>query len=210
TPLMRYFVLETPMDNLVTDAIRWKYKPDIALSNGFRFCQPLAVPPSGKAPITREFLYNMLPLDSITREAWVTGTQLNNWLEKELENAFAPDPAKRFGGWFVRFSGMQVNFTIGNPAGKRVNSILIGGQPMEPDREYRIVACEREGDPIDTLCRIEKVLRPVTLDKTTHQVLEEYLAIHSPVAPVLEGRAVATDQPATLLTQLQGKGYVFR
>ena len=210
TPLMRYFVLETPMDNLITDAIRWKYNPDIALSNGFRFCQPLAVPPSGKAPITREFLYNMLPLDSITREAWVTGQQLKDWLEKELENAFAPDPAKRFGGWFVRFSGMEVNFTIGNPAGKRINSILIGKQPMDPDQEYRVVACEREGDPADTLCRIEKVMRPATLDKTTHQVLEEYLAVHSPVAPMLEGRAVATDQPATLLTQLQGTTYRFR
>ena len=210
TPLMRYFVLETPMDNLITDAIRWKYQPDIALSNGFRFCQPLAIPSSGKAAITREYLYNMLPLDSITREAWVTGRQLNEWLEKELENAFAPDPAKRFGGWFVRFSGMEVSFTIGNPAGKRVNSILIGKQPMDPDREYRVVACEREGDPADTLCRIEKVLRPLTLDKTTHQVMEEYLAVHSPVSPRLEGRAVATDQPATLLTQLQGTTYQFR
>ena len=30
TPLVRYFVLETPMDNLITDAIQWKFKPDIA------------------------------------------------------------------------------------------------------------------------------------------------------------------------------------
>jgi len=210
TPLMRYFVLETPMDNLITDAIRWKYKPDIALSNGFRFCQPLAVKNNGAANITREFLYNMLPLDSITREAWVTGRQLKEWLEKELENAFAPDPSKRFGGWFVRFSGMQVNFTIGNPAGKRVNQVTISGVPMEENREYRVVACEREGDPTDTLCRIEKVMRPSTLDKTTHQVVEEYLRIHSPVSPVQEGRAVATDQPATLLTQLQGTTYQFR
>ena len=150
------------------------------------------------------------PPDSITREAWVSGRQLLDWLERELENAFAPDPSKRFGGWFVRFSGMQVNFTIGNPAGKRVNSVTIGGQPLDETREYRVVACEREGDPSDTLCRIEKVRRPVTLDKTTHQVLEEYLALHSPVSPVLEGRAIATDQPATLLTQLQGTTYQFR
>lgn len=38
TNLVRYFVLENPMDNLITDAIHWKFKPDIALSNGFRFC----------------------------------------------------------------------------------------------------------------------------------------------------------------------------
>ena len=41
TPLLRYFVIETPMDDLITDAVMWKAKPDIALSNGFRFCPPL-------------------------------------------------------------------------------------------------------------------------------------------------------------------------
>ena len=48
TPLVRYFVIETPMDNLLTDAIYWKFKPDIALSNGFRFCQPLAIDPKNR------------------------------------------------------------------------------------------------------------------------------------------------------------------
>ncbi|HET6721549.1 MAG TPA: metallophosphoesterase, partial [Chitinophagaceae bacterium] len=41
TPLVRYYVIETPMDNFITDALMWKFKPDIALSNGFRFCPPL-------------------------------------------------------------------------------------------------------------------------------------------------------------------------
>ncbi|MBK7309401.1 MAG: bifunctional metallophosphatase/5'-nucleotidase [Sphingobacteriaceae bacterium] len=65
TPLVRYFVLETPMDNLITDAIKWKFKPDIALSNGFRFCQPQNVDArTGLANITNEFLWNMLPVNS--------------------------------------------------------------------------------------------------------------------------------------------------
>ena len=132
TPLMRYFVMESPMDNLITDAIHWKLKPDIALSNGFRFCQPLAVDPkSGKASITREFLWNMLPVDSEAKTGYVTGRQLWDWLEQELQNAFAPDPARRFGGWFVRFAGMEVNFTIGNAFGKRVNWVKVKGEPKE-------------------------------------------------------------------------------
>src|SRR5687768_18207273 len=36
TPLVRYYIIETPMDNFLTDAIMWKFQPDIALSNGFR------------------------------------------------------------------------------------------------------------------------------------------------------------------------------
>lgn len=211
TPLVRYFVLETPMDNLITDAMMWKFQPDVALSNGFRFCQPLAVDPKkGKTAITREFLWNMLPVDSEIKTGYATGKQIWDWLEKELQNAFAPDPGKRFGGWFVRFKGMEVNFTIANETGKRVNWVKIGGQPIDLNKEYRLTACEREGDPDDVLCRLEGVKNPQNLHILMHDVIEEYLSIHSPVAPKIEGRATATDQPQTLLTQLQGTTYEFR
>ena len=211
TPLVRYFVLETPMDNLITDAVMWKFKPDIALSNGFRFCQPLAVPQGAqKVAITNEFLWNMLPVDSTAKKGEVTGQQILEWLEKELENAFAPDPSKRFGGWFVRFAGMEVNCTIGKPKGQRVNTVKIKGQPLDKNKMYTIVACEREGDPNDTLCRIEKVSNPVATQNSLHDVITEYLAATPLVAPKLEGRTIATDKPATLLTQLEGTTYNFR
>ncbi len=211
TPLVRYFVMETPMDNLISDAIKWKFKPDIALSNGFRFCQPLAVDPkTGVATITKEFLWNMLPVNSEAKTGIVTGKQVWDWLEKELQNAFAKDPSKRFGGWFVRYNGMEVNFTIGNEFGKRVNSVKVGGEPIDLAKEYSIVACEREGDPDDTLCRIEHVKNPKKSPLLMHDVIIEYLKNHSPVAPKIEGRATATDEPQTLLTQLKGTTYEFR
>ncbi len=211
TPLVRYFVMETPMDNLITDAIKWKFKPDIALSNGFRFCQPLAVDPkTGVATITKEFLWNMLPVNSEAKTATVTGKQVWDWLEKELQNAFAKDPTKRFGGWFVRYNGMDVNFTIGNEFGNRVNTVKIGGAPLDLLKEYSIVACEREGDPDDTLCRIEHVKNPKKSPLLMHDVIIDYLKEHSPVAPKIEGRAIATDEPQTLLTQLKGTSYEFK
>ncbi|MDZ7648533.1 MAG: 5'-nucleotidase C-terminal domain-containing protein [Cytophagales bacterium] len=104
--MVRYYVIENPMDNMITDALMWKLKPDIALSNGFRFCPPL-VPDKekGYAEITNDFLWSMLPVDSNARQASVTGKQIWNWMEKELHNVFASDPAKRFGGWVIRFKG---------------------------------------------------------------------------------------------------------
>ena len=211
TPLVRYFVMETPMDNLITDAIKWKFKPDIALSNGFRFCQPLAVDTkTGVATITKEFLWNMLPVNSEAKTGIITGQQLWDWLEKELQNAFAKDPSKRFGGWFVRFNGMEVNFTIANETGKRVNWVKVAGQPIDLTKEYSIIACEREGDPDDTLCRVEHVKNPKRLSMLMHEIIEEYLKVNSPVSPKLEMRATATDEPNTLLTQLRGTTYEFR
>ncbi len=152
----------------------------------------------------------MLPVDSEAKMGKVSGQQLWDWLEKELHNAFAKDPSKRFGGWFVRFSGMEVNCTISNELGKRVNWVKVNGESLQLEKYYSVVACEREGDPDDTLCRIEKVKEPKKLGANLHQVIEEYLAVHSPVAPVLQNRVTATDQPATLLTQLQGTTYQFR
>jgi 2',3'-cyclic-nucleotide 2'-phosphodiesterase (5'-nucleotidase family) len=211
SPLLRYYVLETPMDNFITDALMWKFKPDIALSNGFRFCPPL-VPDSktGVAEITEDYLWSMLPVDSEAKMGTITGKQLWDWMEKELHNAFAKDPGQRFGGWVVRFKGMEVNFTIGNEPGKRVNRINVKGKPVDFAKTYTFVACEREGDPDTTICRIDGVAAPTRLNYTLHQVIKEYLSKHSPISPKLEGRATATDAPNTLLTQLMGVGYEFR
>ena len=211
TPLMRYYVIETAMDNFITDAIMWKFNPDIALSNGFRFCPPL-VPDAqkGEADITVDYLWNMLPVDSEAKTGKITGKQLLGWMEKELQNAFAKDPGKRFGGWVVRFKGMEVNFTINNEFGKRVNWIKVGGKPLDIEKIYSFVACEREGDPDTTICRVEGVSEPKKLGASLHSVIEEYLKVHSPISPKLEGRCTATDAPNTLLTQLMGVGYEFR
>ncbi|WP_276503018.1 bifunctional metallophosphatase/5'-nucleotidase [Terrimonas pollutisoli] len=210
TPLVRYYVIETPMDNFITDAIMWKFKPDIALSNGFRFCPPL-VPDmqTGMADITIDYLWSMLPVDSEAKRGMISGKQLWNWMETELQNAFAKDPAQRFGGWVVRFKGMEVNFTIANEFGKRVNWIKVGGKPIDLNKEYTFIACEREGDPDTTICRAEGVKEPRKLNATLHSVIEEYLAKNSPIAPRLEGRCSATDAPNSLLTQLVGFGYEF-
>lgn len=211
TPLVRYYVNETPMDNFITDAIMWKFKPDIALSNGFRFCPPL-VPDAktGVADINMDYLWSMLPVDSEAKRGEITGKQLWDWMEKELQNAFAKDPAKRFGGWVIRFKGMEVNFTIANELGKRVNWIKIKGKALSLTKRYSFVACEREGDPDTTICRVDNVATPKRLGSTLHSVIQEYLAVHSPIAPTLEGRITATDAPNTLLTQLMGFGYEFR
>jgi sulfur-oxidizing protein SoxB len=213
TTLVRYYVIENPMDNLITDALMWKFKDanvDVVVSNGFRFCPPLvADPKKGYAEITNDFLWSMLPVESDVKMGEVSGAQLLEWMEKELHNVFAKDPAKRFGGWVVRFKGMEMNFTMNNDLGKRVNWITINGQPLDKKKQYTMLACERDGDPDDTLCRLEKVKNPRKPGFTLHGIMREYLAAHPIVAPKVEGRATATDAPSTLLSQLEGYNYTF-
>jgi hypothetical protein len=140
----------------------------------------------------------------------VTGTQIRGWLERELENVFAPEAAARFGGWFVRYQGMKVRFRIRAAMGNRVQEVMIGGRPLEAERVYSMLACEREGDPVDTMCRMRGVAKPRRVNVKLHQVMEDYLARFSPVAPVIEGRAVAVDAPGPLLSQVEGSPYRFR
>lgn len=210
-PLYRYFVVENTIDTLIIDALFWKAGTEIALSNGFRFCPPRSTPgPDGLIPITEGFMFDMLPVDAQVRTARVTGEQLQKWLEKELNNVFAKDAGKRFGGWVVKFKGMEVTFNAFGEAGKRVQSVTVGGQPLDPKRVYSIAACERDGDPPTMLCRIPDVTDGKNTPYTLHTVLREYLAQHSPVDPRPHGYAKALDAPATLLSQVTGVEYVFR
>ncbi len=210
-PLYRYFVVENTIDTLVLQALKWKMEDvDIALSNGFRFCPPRVTPDStGNIPITQGYLFDMLPVDSFVRTGEVTGQQLLNWLEKELNNVFAKDASQRFGGWVVKFQGMEVSFRAFGEQGKRVETVLVAGQALDPLKTYKISACEREGDPEDMLCRIKGVQHPQTTPFTLHSVLREYLAAHSPVTPTPPLSARVLDAPQTLLTQVTGVDYQF-
>ena len=208
-PLYRYLIVENAMDNMITDAMRWKTGVDISLSNGFRFGNPI-VPQNGEpAQITRNDLWNMLPIDDYVKTGKVSGSQLMEWLEKETHNVFAQNPTERFGGWFVRFSGMEVRFNSIAEKGNRVESVLINGKPLEINKMYTISACTREGDPDDMLCRMRNVQDVETQPFTMHEAVMEYLEKFSPVSPIIDGRAIATDLGPINFSTMPGTNYQF-
>jgi 2',3'-cyclic-nucleotide 2'-phosphodiesterase (5'-nucleotidase family) len=211
-PLYRYFVIENTIDTLITDALRWQMPDvDLVLSNGFRFCPPRSTPDAtGNIPITSGYLYDMLPVNSPVRVAEATGAQIKAWLEKELHNVFAEKASERFGGWVIKFNGMKVEFKAFAPKGQRVQSVKIGKKPLDPAKVYRLSACERDGDPMDMLCRIKGVQNASNKPFSLHDVMRNYLKAKGPVSPKPHGNAVVLDAPQTLLTQVTGVPYEFR
>lgn len=211
-PLYRYFVVENPIDTMILNGLKWKFPEiDIVLSNGFRFCPPRATPDqSGNIPITNGFIFDMLPVDSTIRTAKTSGKQIKDWLEKELNNVFAKDASKRFGGWVVKFKGMEITFNAFGETGKRVQTVNVKGAPIDDSKLYSILACERDGDPEDMLCRMKGVVEPKNTTSTLHTVMIDYLKNNSPVTPTPAKSAKALDAPDTLLTQVTGVDYVFR
>lgn len=209
TPLYRYLTVENPMDNMITDAARWKTGADISISNGFRFGNPI-VPENGEpAPITRANLWNLLPVNEKVKTGKATGKQITDWLESEMHNAFAQNSTERFGGWLVRFSGMEVHFNSQNPKGQRIKSVTVKGEPLREDKYYTISACVRPGDPLDNLCRMPDVKDVEVKDYTIHELVEEYLKKHSPVSPELEGRAYCEFLGPNSFSTVPGTDYEF-
>ncbi|WP_114783293.1 bifunctional metallophosphatase/5'-nucleotidase [Botryobacter ruber] len=210
TPLYRYLVVENAMDNMITDALRWKTGADIAISNGFRFSTPIVPDATGKAAITYSDVWNMLPVNENVKTGKATGQQLHDWMEQELHNVFAHKPLERFGGWVIRFSGMEMTFNANAPKGQRVQSITVGGKPLDLQREYTLAACRRSGEPDHMLCRMPHAREPQVMNYTVHDVLEDYLKNHGTVAPATDGRAKALDLDTPVLSQLPKVDYKFR
>lgn len=208
-PLYRNMVVENTIDTLIVDALKWKVNTEVVLSNGFRFCPPRVPDASGKVAITEGYLFDMLPVDATVRVGKATGQQLVDWLEKELQNVFAQDATKRFGGWVVRFKGMEVEFKAFERVGQRVKKVMIGDKPLELEKTYTIAACERDGDPADMLCRMKGVKEASNTSYTLHSVMKEYLKEFSPVSPKLRQAAKVLDAPQTLLSQVHGVDYQF-
>ena len=196
TPLMRYDVLESTTDDFVTDAVREIGGADIGFSNGFRFAPPL---PAG--PITEGDLWNILPLDARMKKGWVTGKELHDYLESELELVFSPDPWNLSGGWGPRASGMEMLFAARAPVGARLRAVKVNGVPIADTTKYTLAGCERAGEPLDVICRLKGAHDPVVLPMTVHQALRQYLTKHPVIAPTREGRAKAVDLPAVVFSQ---------
>lgn len=195
--LARYAVVETTLDNLLSDALREATGTEIALSNGFRFGSPVL-----PGTLREKDLWSFYPVVTRLMTGKVTGRQLRDFWEREIENAFARDARKRFGGWLPRPSGMEVRFDSSADAGKRVLEIWIHGEPLDDDRLYTLTACEREGDKPDTLCRIPNAKDTRLLEIDAHDAVRAYLARHPDAKRALEKRVVAIDIPDVLRTQL--------
>jgi 2',3'-cyclic-nucleotide 2'-phosphodiesterase (5'-nucleotidase family) len=196
TVLMRYDLLESSADDFVADAVREIAKADVGLTNGFRFGAP--IPPGA---ITEADLWNLLPMDARMKRGWITGKELRDYLENELEMVYAKNPLKLNGGWGPRAAGMRFVFNARAKHGHRIVSITIGGREVEADGRYTIAGCERDGEPLDVVCRHRGTHEVQILPMSIHEALRQYLRAHPVLAVERDGREIALDLPRTVFSQ---------
>jgi S-sulfosulfanyl-L-cysteine sulfohydrolase len=166
TALHRMTVLETTMDNLLTDAYRDLTGADVAFSHGWRYGAPI-VP----GDITVGDLWQIVPTNPEVLTVQMTGEQIRAKLEASLESVYAADPLRQKGGYIIRVSGLHAIVRLNNPKGTRVEQLDIAGAPGEPDRSYLVAAAGGQDLPaghaqgtgthaVDALRRYVSLIRP--------------------------------------------------
>ena len=140
THLYRNNVLESTMDNLLLQAIQSYTGAELAFSNGWRYGVPV---PAG--PITMGDIWNIIPVNPPISLCELTGREIWDMMEQNLERTFAADPYDQMGGYVKRCMGLNLYFKIENSAGKRITRLFIAGKPVDFNKKYTACYLTEQG-----------------------------------------------------------------
>lgn len=142
TGLHRNNNLFAPMDDALLAAIASEASVEIAFSNGWRYGAP--VPPG---PVTMNDLWNIVPTDPPVSTVELTGAEIIEMLEENLERTFAANPLDQMGGYLKRFRGLTVYGKLENPSGQRIEHVFAGDAALVKDGRYRVAFVTEQGVP---------------------------------------------------------------
>ena len=134
--------LDSPMDNLLLQAIREAAGTELAFSNGWRYGVP--IPPG---PITIEDLYRIIPVDPPVSTVRMTGQEVRAMLEENLEHTYAKNSFDQMGGYLKRALGIKAWIKLENPEGRRIQELFLAGETFDPQRVYHVAFVTGQGVP---------------------------------------------------------------
>jgi len=177
--LARDNVMETTMDNLLLKAMIHVSGAQIAFSNGWRY--GAAVPP-GK--IIKQDLWNIIPVNPPISVCDITGKELMEMIESNLEHTFSRDPLNQMGGYVKRCYGINVYFKIENAKGLRIQEFFVGNERLQEDTLYNACFVTTQGIP----AKYGKNRKDLNINAI--EALENYIKENSPVNPKIVGTIV--------------------
>lgn len=144
TPLTRYAMVESTMDNLLLAAVAASADLPIALSNGWRYGAPI---PAG--PITEMDVWNIVPANPPVSVVALTGAELHRLYEQNIEATFACDPWKQQGGYLKRCRGLELAVKLENPSSERIHEIRVDGARLRANASYKVAFLGEQAVPTD-------------------------------------------------------------
>ena len=142
TALNRATTLETTMDNFLLQVLLENTGAQLAFSNGWRYGAPI-IP----GEITLNDLHNIIPVNPPITTTEITGQELLDMLEENLERTFSCDPYQQMGGYVKRCLGLNVYFKIENPPGHRIQKLFIGNEEVNTEKYYTAAFVTSQGVP---------------------------------------------------------------
>jgi len=115
----------------------------------------------------------------------LSGEEIKEMLEENLERTFSCDPYQQMGGYVKRCLGLNVYFKIENPSGHRIQKLFVGNEEIQADKYYSAAFVTMQGVPQkygrNRENRAERII----------DAMEKYLSKHRPVRAELRGTFVA-------------------
>mgnify|MGYP006279572953 FL=1 len=180
---------ETNLGNLVADSMLTKVDADVAITNGGGIRASI-----NEGEVTKGEVITVLPFGNTTVVKKLTGAQLLD----AVEHGLSQYPALE--GLFPQVAGMQIIFDGDRPAGERVISLTVNGEPVDHDAVYNVATNDfmaAGGDGYEVFKGTETVVEAGGLE----ELVMNYISQKGTVSPREEGRILEVDQ--------QGNNYIY-
>ncbi|MBL0061494.1 MAG: bifunctional metallophosphatase/5'-nucleotidase [bacterium] len=174
-PITRIGEAESALGNLVCDAMLWRLKGDISITNKGGVRTDL---PGGN--LTPQDVFNVLPFDNTLGSVEVTGTFVKEMIEDKVA----------YGGSGLYVGGMRVKVDRTREKGDRVVMLEIGGQPVEADKTYRLVTTDYLLEGNSGMEKLSALRSQAAVESGVYmrEAIIEYIKSHTPLHPKLDGR----------------------
>ena len=120
---------ESGLGDFIADAMRAHAGTDVALVNSGGIRTDAVTPPG---PITRKTILSFLPFGDLLVTERISGAGLKAALENGVSQW------KDAAGRFPQVSGVRFTWSPSRPAGARILSVLVDGQPLSPTHLYTL------------------------------------------------------------------------
>ena len=172
--IIRKYNAESPLGNLITDAMRLRTRADAALTNagGLRADLP-------EGPIDRGRVLDAFPFlnEAVTVE--LTGGDLRAVMEQGLS----------LQAGMCQVSGLRATYDLQRPIGARLLTLEIGDRPAEDRKIYRVATNSFLAEGADGYTEFKRG-RVTARDKLLSELLCDHIRNVQTIAPAAMGRLV--------------------
>ena len=174
---------ETNLGSFVADTFRQAMKADVAIINGGSIRSNATF---GPGSLTKRDLLSILPFENHVVKVEVTGVVLR----EALEHGVSRVAEEREAGQFPQISGVQFAFDGRLPAGRRVVSVKVNGQPLDDRKTYTLAttAYVLGGGDGYMMLRVARPLVNAEEGPTEADVLINAVAQAGEIKPQTDGR----------------------